>query len=72
MSSIVWLVPAEFRDDDTGQHIIRVGRYARIIAEELGFSPVDLDIIEPAAQLHDVGKIGISRRGFAEAWQAHS
>jgi len=51
---------AEFRDDDTGQHIIRVGRYARIIAEELGFSVKDLDIIEPAAQLHDVGKIGVA------------
>ena len=51
---------AEFRDDDTGQHIIRVGRYARIIAEQLGFSQQDLDILEPAAQLHDVGKIGIS------------
>ena len=51
---------AEFRDDDTGQHIIRVGRYARIIAEELGFSQKDLDIIEPAAQLHDVGKIGVA------------
>jgi len=51
---------AEFRDDDTGQHIVRVGRYARIIAEELGFSQKDLDIIEPAAQLHDVGKIGVA------------
>ena len=51
---------AEFRDDDTGQHVIRVGRYARVIAERLGFSPRELDIIEPAAQLHDVGKIGIA------------
>jgi putative two-component system response regulator len=50
---------AEFRDDDTGQHIIRVGRYARVIAEQLGFSREKLDILEPAAQLHDVGKIGI-------------
>ena len=51
---------AEFRDDDTGQHIIRVGRYARVIAEQLGFSWEELDILEPAAQLHDVGKIGIA------------
>ncbi len=51
---------AEFRDDDTGQHIIRVGRYARLIAEQLGFSQRELDILEPAAQLHDVGKIGIT------------
>lgn len=51
---------AEFRDDDTGQHIIRVGRYARVIGEQLGFSEGELDILEPAAQLHDVGKIGIA------------
>jgi putative two-component system response regulator len=51
---------AEFRDDDTGQHIIRVGRYARLIGEELGLSKQELDILEPAAQLHDVGKIGVS------------
>jgi putative two-component system response regulator len=50
---------AEFRDDDTGQHILRVGRYARIIGAELGLSATQLDILEPAAQLHDVGKIGI-------------
>ncbi|MEX0937220.1 MAG: HD domain-containing phosphohydrolase [Pirellulales bacterium] len=50
---------AEFRDDDTGQHILRVGRYARIIGAQLGLSPELLDILEPAAQLHDVGKIGI-------------
>ena len=51
---------AEFRDDDTGQHVMRVGRYARVIAEQLGFSQQQLDVLEPAAQLHDVGKIGIA------------
>lgn len=51
---------AEFRDDDTGQHVLRVGRYARIIGEELGFPREQLDLLEPAAQLHDVGKIGIA------------
>ncbi len=50
---------AEFRDDDTGQHVLRVGRYAGIIAAELGISPKRVDLIEHAAQLHDVGKIGI-------------
>jgi len=50
---------AEFRDDDTGQHIARVGRYARIIGEELGLPAALLEFLEPAAQLHDVGKIGI-------------
>ena len=50
---------AEYRDDDTGKHIIRVGRYARMIAEQLGFSVDDAELVEQAAQLHDVGKIAI-------------
>lgn len=50
---------AEYRDDDTGRHIVRVGRYAGIIADELGFSADQVDQIEMAAQLHDVGKIAI-------------
>ena len=50
---------AEFRDDDTGQHIVRVGRYAGIIARGLELSDQYVDMIEQAAQLHDVGKIGI-------------
>ena len=50
---------SEFRDDDTGNHVLRVGRYARLIAAELGMDEDYLELIEPAAQLHDVGKIGI-------------
>lgn len=50
---------AEYRDDDTGQHVIRVGRYSRIIGEQLGLSRAELDVLELAAQLHDIGKIGI-------------
>ena len=50
---------AEYRDDDTGQHVLRVGRYARIISEALGFSEKQARDLELAAQLHDVGKIGV-------------
>ena len=49
----------EFRDDDTGHHVMRVGLYSSIIAEELGFAKAEIELIEQAAQLHDVGKIGI-------------
>lgn len=49
----------EYRDDDTGHHVTRVGRYAALIARELGFDQPTIDLIEQAAQLHDVGKIGI-------------
>jgi putative two-component system response regulator len=50
---------ADYRDGDTGQHIVRVGRFVRIIARELGFQPDYVDLLEQAAKLHDVGKIGI-------------
>ena len=50
---------AEFRDDDTGRHVVRVGRYVRAIAEELGMDEDDASMYEQAAQMHDVGKIGI-------------
>lgn len=51
---------AECRDDQTGFHIVRVGRYATIIASELEFEEDQIPSLESAAQLHDVGKIGIS------------
>jgi putative two-component system response regulator len=50
---------AEFRDDDTGYHIVRVGKYARLLGEALGITGERADVLEQAAQLHDVGKIGI-------------
>ena len=50
---------AEYRDDDTGKHTRRVGGVARAIAERLGMAATDLDLLERAAGLHDVGKIGV-------------
>ena len=50
---------AEFRDNETGNHVIRVGRYVGIIARQMGFSDQKVELLEQAAQLHDVGKIGI-------------
>lgn len=50
---------AEYRDDDTGYHIIRVGKYARLLGEAMGITGHQADVFEQAAQLHDVGKIGI-------------
>jgi len=50
---------AEFRDNETGSHVIRVGKYAAVIAGQLGFDNSYCKKIELAAQLHDVGKIGI-------------
>ena len=50
---------AEFRDNDTGRHVIRAGKYAGLIAREMGFSAAQVEGLEMAAPLHDVGKIGI-------------
>lgn len=49
----------EYRDEETGNHVIRMAKYSRIIAEELGFSGEEADVIEMAAPMHDIGKIGI-------------
>ena len=50
---------AESRDTDTGNHVIRVGQYAAIIARQLGMDEDYIGWIELAAQLHDVGKLSI-------------
>lgn len=50
---------AEYRDDNTGQHTRRVGRTAALVAAELGLPTADVELIERAAALHDVGKIGV-------------
>jgi len=49
----------EYRDEETGNHVIRMAKYSRIIAEQLGFSQDEADVIEMAAPMHDIGKIGV-------------
>lgn len=48
----------EFRDSDTGNHIIRIARYSRLIAEALALNDDMIDLIETASPMHDLGKIG--------------
>jgi putative two-component system response regulator len=50
---------AELRDEDTGLHIGRIGRYAGLLAQELGMTGDFVDVITCASAMHDVGKIGI-------------
>jgi putative two-component system response regulator len=50
---------AELRDEDTGLHIGRIGRYAGLIAQELGAAGDFVDVITCASAMHDIGKIGI-------------
>ena len=54
---------AEHRDNETGNHVIRVGFYAALIARQLGWKEDAVEMIQQAAQLHDVGRSG-SRTTF--------
>ncbi len=49
----------EYRDEDTGNHIVRMSQYTRLIADGLTLDPALCDLIEIAAPMHDIGKIGI-------------
>jgi len=49
----------EMRDTDTGRHVLRVGKYARVMADGIGLPEEVSYMIEKAAPLHDLGKIGI-------------
>ncbi len=49
---------AEFRDDETAFHTVRMGHYCQILAVKHGLDPSECDLIRTASPLHDVGKIG--------------
>jgi diguanylate cyclase (GGDEF)-like protein len=51
---------AEYRDDITGEHTLRVGHVAALLAAQLQLSADEVSMLQVAARLHDVGKIGIS------------
>ncbi|HKB59348.1 MAG TPA: HD domain-containing phosphohydrolase [Gallionellaceae bacterium] len=50
----------EYRDSDTGDHVLRVGYSAYVLARAAGLSEADAKNLMYAAPLHDVGKIGIA------------
>jgi methanogenic corrinoid protein MtbC1 len=49
----------EFRDEDTGAHIERIGRLSSQLAKEIGMDPDFCTRLRYAAPLHDVGKVAI-------------
>lgn len=53
------VLAAEYKDEDTGDHIVRISRYSALIAEKAGMSTADIENILYAAPMHDIGKIGI-------------
>jgi putative two-component system response regulator len=50
---------AEYRDNETGRHVVRVASFATTIAQELRLDEETIHLLSQAAMLHDVGKIGI-------------
>ncbi|MFO8112039.1 MAG: response regulator [Desulfosalsimonadaceae bacterium] len=49
----------EYRDEDTGEHIVRISRYCTLMADKLGLPPEMVELIQYASPMHDIGKIGI-------------
>ncbi|MCK5201072.1 MAG: HD domain-containing protein, partial [Spirochaetales bacterium] len=50
---------SDYKDPETGAHIVRVSCYSRLLSESLGQSEALQDLIFYAAPLHDIGKLGI-------------
>lgn len=50
---------AEYKDNETGHHVIRVGEIAAVLAEALGLDAESCDNLRDCAPLHDIGKIGV-------------
>lgn len=51
---------AEYKDNETGMHVIRMSHYAKILAKAIGLSDFQAEKIMNAAPMHDIGKIGIA------------
>ncbi|VFQ43999.1 HD-GYP domain-containing protein [Desulfoluna butyratoxydans] len=50
---------SEYKDDETGLHILRMSHYARLLGQAIGLPEVEVNRLYNAAPMHDIGKIGI-------------
>jgi putative two-component system response regulator len=50
---------AEYKDNETGMHVIRMSHYSHLLGEKAGLGPAQCEVLLHAAPMHDVGKIGI-------------
>ncbi len=50
---------AEYKDNETGKHVIRVSLYSEILAKTLGLDDETVDLIYSASPMHDIGKVGV-------------
>ncbi len=49
---------AEYRDPETGMHLLRMSNYTRLVAARLGLPAAEQQLLMEAAPMHDVGKVG--------------
>ncbi len=50
---------AEYRDEETGNHILRMSHMSALLARASGWSDISCELILNASPMHDIGKIGI-------------
>jgi len=50
---------AEYKDNETGRHVVRVGQISRLLGRAMGMDEAACELLGDCAPLHDVGKIGI-------------
>jgi len=55
-------IAGEYRDYETGTHVLRMSKYCRILAERAGLPDEFVEDVYLASSLHDLGKIGIPDR----------
>ncbi len=55
-------IAAEYKDPETGNHILRISDYASELGAAAGLSADDVELIRYASPMHDIGKIGIPDR----------
>lgn len=50
---------AEYKDNETGMHVIRMSYYCKVMAAAIGMSDQEVELIFNVSPMHDIGKIGI-------------
>ena len=53
---------AEFKDNETGNHVVRMSHIARLVAQQAGLGPEAVQLVFQTAAMHDLGKIGVPDR----------
>ncbi len=53
---------AEYKDNETGNHVVRMSHIARLVAQQAGLGPEAVQLVFQSAAMHDLGKIGVPDR----------